>query len=285
MGNTPLCDVDRGGDGLYPNRSNQMPDDYREWGIEVANSITKVDANGNPDPKGRIVLGSINGMSNFNNETKSLYDLIWTKYQRSAPFVRFNGNRGSWDLSRIVNDPDGYWHDPRGGAYTRYIKRGLHPEQMQVTLMKNSIRGLDLDKQGCTNAIESQWNRAIDTTLELFPNIKIILMSSAMWTGFNTKQLPRKEPQAYYEGYGVKQLIERRIESFRAGDRSYPFIGWLTYMWADGDNARSFDGLKWLSSDFAVDKVHPGPGALQKWSTRMLNALESLPVTKPWFLP
>lgn len=269
-------------EGLYPD-GNQPPADYLAWGLELARTIEKVDQDGKPDPKGKQVVAFINGMSNFNAETRALIKLYRSTYGYGKHQSLINLNRGSWSLDRIVGDPNGYWHDARGGAMTRLTKANIHPMQVQAAVMKNSIRGLDLDKKGSADLMQRYWNEAIETTLEYLPNIKLIFMSSAMYSGYNTKPLPRKEWQAMFEGYGVKQLVEQHIDAFRQGERKV-FVAWTWYAWANGDVARS-DGLRWLRSDFAVDGVHPGPGALAKWSTNLLKFFEQNPLTRGWFVP
>lgn len=269
-------------EGLYPG-GNQMPADYLAWGLDLARTIQKVDQYGDPSPTGKLVVAGLNGMSNSNQEYAAFVKLYRSIYGLNRRLTLFNGNRGAWDLSRIIVDPNGYWHDPRGGVITKITKQKIYPMQVQVAWMKNSIRGLDLDKQGSADLMQDYWNTAIGRTLGYFPNLKIILMSSAMYSGYNTKPLPRKEWQAYWEGYGVRQLVEQHITLFRQGQGTV-FIGWGPYAWANGVNARS-DGLKWLREDFAADGVHPGPNALVKWSKMLLSFFESSPVTKDWFLP
>lgn len=280
MANTPLTD----GIGLYPDGRNQPPDDYLEWGLELANTITKVDADGRPVPAGgKLVVAALNGMSNARQEFATFIKLFRQKYGMTKRVTFFNGNRGSWDLSRIVNDPNGYYHDARGGVMTRLTKVNISPMQVQVAIMKNSIRGLNLPEQASADLIQHAWNEAIAKTLTYFPNLKLILMSSAMYSGYATKPIPRKEPQAFYEGLGVRQLVEQHIISHRQGQNT-PFVGWFVYMWADGANTRN-DGLRWLRSDFEADGVHPGPGAEKKWAEAMLKYMENNPLTRGWFLP
>jgi hypothetical protein len=280
MANIPLTD----GIGLYTDGRNQPPDDYLTWGLQLADTITKVDADGSPVATGgKLVVAALNGMSNANQEMKAFIALFRQKYGLTKRLTFFNGNRGSWDLSRIISDPNGYWHNSRGGIMPRLAKLKISPMQVQVAWMKNSVRGLNLPEQASADLMQEMWDEAIARTLTYFPNIKLILMSSAMYSGYAAKPIPRKEPQAFYEGIGVRQLVEQHITTHRQGQNT-PFVAWGPYMWADGDRPRS-DGLRWLRSDFETDGVHPGPGAEKKWAEAMLKYMENNPLTRGWFLP
>lgn len=278
-----LVDVLKGGDGLYPGRVNEMPQDYLDWGRELAETIVKVDPDGNPQPiGGKKVLGLLNGMSNWNQEGSAFIGEANAKYGKEKAII-FGGSRGGWPLDRVVSDPIGFWESPRGGIMTKLAKAKISPMQVQAAAMKNSIRGLNAPLDSSADQIQALWNLAIKTTLKYLPNVKLFYVSSAIYSGYGLKPLPRKEPQAFYEGYGVKQLVEQHIDSHRAG-KNTPFVAWGPYIWANGTETNS-EGLEWLVGDFELkDGIHPGPTAEAKVAGRLLSFFESHPTTAPWFV-
>ena len=94
---TPIND----GIGLYPG-SNQMPEDHKQLGIQASTQVVKRNAEGQPDPKGKLVFAAIGGMSNARQEFAAFQKAYQAKYGYSRKLTWFNGNRGAWDAKRIA---------------------------------------------------------------------------------------------------------------------------------------------------------------------------------------
>lgn len=254
IGLTPLIDTV---EGLY-GVGNVNP--KQNFGIEQGYKVQKLDANGLPASNGKLVLLAFAGMSNARQEfgqfIKDAQNLIGRK---SVTF--YNGNRGSWDITRIYSEWDAY----KAWLLNGLSRANISTKQVQVLWLKNSVRG--------GGNLAAYLAPVLDRGLELFPNVKQVFLSSAIYSGYSTSPA-RKEPAAYQEGLSVREIVAQHPYD--------TYVSWGPYLWADGVQPRS-DGLSWVCSDFETDGVHPGPTAEKKASELLLKHFINSPETKMWF--
>jgi PKD domain len=61
------------------------------------------------------------------------------------------------------------------------------------------------------------------------------------------------------------------------------WLGWASYLWADGTNPRS-DGFTWLCSDVQSDFTHPSTSGRNKVAHELLAFFKTHATATPWFL-
>jgi hypothetical protein len=184
----------------------------------------------------------------------------------------------------------------------------LTEKQVQVLWIKNANprpgianeRTLcDASVSGCVNdtgteaiLYESQLGKIIRAAKSRYPNLQQVFLSTRIYAGYATDGL-NPEPYAYEYGFSGQRLIEAQVLQERgnppdpvAGDMSYTtgsaaWTAWGTYIWADGNIARS-DGLDWLSSDFQSDGTHPDAQGTTKVVDQLMTFYTTSSFT-PWF--
>lgn len=259
--------------GLYPG-GNQVPITHAALGLVSAMSVRGRNFAGDEvETNGRTVIASLGGMSNAKREWAAFMKLYRTKYGLGRRLTFHNGNRGAWDAKRIaVDEPAAYWQWFMAGL----AKRNLSPAQVQVAWIKNSVRGQNKPYPADADELRQYLEIILQAAVDRFPNLSQVVFSSAIYSGYNTKPTPRKEPHAFNEGLGVKALVEAHLGQVK------PWIAWSGYLWADGATPRS-DGLVWLRSDFETDMVHPGPTGEAKVAAMLMKAFETNSATAGWF--
>lgn len=185
----------------------------------------------------------------------------------------------------------------------------LTEKQVQVLWIKNAnprpgianMRTLcDASVPGCVNdtagteaiLYESQLGLIIRAAKLRYPNLQQVFLSTRIYAGYATDGL-NPEPYAYEYGFSGQKLIEAQVLQERNGtidpvalDMSYTngtaaWTAWGTYIWADGNIARS-DGLDWLSSDFQSDGTHPDAQGTTKVVDQLMGFYTTSSFT-PWF--
>lgn len=291
--------------GIYPtglyDGSNRRPDTH----TVMAPPLEPLDGNGNPDPGGRYVLLSI-GMSNTTQEFCS---------QSSAPpcdpytfmgkaavdpevntehLVIVNGARSGQVATR--------WDDPSDANYDRVrdqvlLPAGLAEEQVQAAWVKvaNARPSVSLPDPNADAFDLLRQLGDIARTLKIrYPNIRQIYLTSRIYAGFATTTL-NPEPYAYEYGHAVKWAVQAQIDQMAGagadpttGDlnigTSAPWLSWGPYVWADGFDPRSSDGLYWTCDDLEADGTHPSPSGREKVGNLLLHFFKTDPVARQWFL-
>jgi hypothetical protein len=322
VGFTPLDDLGTGlhlerfEGGLYPDGANQPPPEHLAEGVSRALSIEPLDTDGNPDPDGSYLLLSI-GMSNATQEFCARdWDAPgcdpWTFMGQAAvhPDVRREG-------LQIVNGAKGgevatNWDHPQDSNYFRIrdrvlAPRGLSEAQVQIVWVKSGNPFPSVSLVNCPGELQScPGVDAVALTVTLgdtvralqtrYPNLKLVLLSSRIYAGYAGYPVVlwdlNPEPYAYESGFSVKWLIEAQIDQMSGagvdplgGDLDYagtPWLGWATYLWADGTTPRS-DGLAWECADVDSDGTHPAQSGEQKVGAELLDSVLTSPVSAPWF--
>jgi hypothetical protein len=289
--------------GLYEGGSDVPPADHRLAGLAQVAKVVPRDAQGAPEPLGRIGLISI-GMSNTTMEWCAVNGLDCTAWS-------FTGiAEADPDVDHqhvvIVNGASSgqtapMWTDPEGGNYDRIRDAvlpvyGLTTAQVQVAWVKlaNGNPTLPLPSANADAfVLERHLGDVMRALRVTFPNLAIVFLSSRIYAGYTTFPL-NPEPYAYEAGFSMKWLIDAQVRQKRglgadatAGDLDYatgvaPWIAWGPYLWADGLTPRS-DGLTWSCEDFASDGTHPSNAGQAKVADRLLAFFLGSEYTAPWF--
>lgn len=314
---TPLIDFTAGQlylgqfSGLLYNGSNSPPPEQVNAGVAAASLVQPLDANGNPNPTGKIVLVSL-GMSNGWDE--------WCDSNTTCVAFSFMGQVAS---STIVNHSkiavvDGAYPGettpswacaqgvcPAGSTNANNYDRvrdtiltpaGLTEAQIQVVWIKQSNPGgyaypslpsSSADAYG----FEYQLGQVLRALKTRWPNIQQVFISSRIYAGYSNAGV-NPEPYAYEYGFSVKWLINDQITQRDtgmvdplAGDllTAVPWIDWGPYIWGDGtNNPPGSTALTWAPTDFASDGEHPGNTGITKVGNALMNFFLTSPYTV-WF--
>ncbi len=290
--------------GLYPNGSNSVPSAHAALGTASARAIRPLNAAGQPDANGKIVMLSV-GMSNATQE----FCGSGPANCQSFSFVGQALADASFNRSRVVLVdgaqggkviPD--WDEGTDATYTvvrdqRLPALGVTEAQVQVIWLKQATPGPKISlpaSDADAYTITSGLGRLVRTLRVKYPNVQMVVLSSRIYGGYAASGTLNPEPFAYETGFAVKWLIEAQIRQegggaadALAGDLrpgiAAPWLAWGPYLWANGTIARS-DGLTWVASDFATDNTHPNTGARQKVGGMLLDFMKTSPFTSCWFV-
>lgn len=272
--------------GLYPEGSNAVPPDHEAMGLSHASRIEPLDADGNPDPDGSIVVMSI-GVSNTFREFQDFITIVEGK---TAPaIVLVNAAQAGESISK--------WADPQSGTWdiadSALSDAGVTADQVQAAWVKvvERIGSLDdlepfpVDAQTYQEELVEVLRNAKDR----YPNLRVAYLSSRIYGGYATAPPPGPEPLPYENGFGVKWTIEQQIDGSpelnhdaERGPVEAPWIAWGPYLWADGTTPRS-DGLTWECRDVRRDGTHPTDSGIRKVATMLAEHFLSAPTAVPWF--
>lgn len=290
--------------GLYPDGSNTMPAAHAALGTTFARSIRPLNAAGQSDPNGKIVLLSV-GMSNTTQEfcgagptacqsVSFVGQALADPAVDRAHLVLVDGAQGGMV---IVN-----WDQPTDPTYTtvrdqRLAALGVTEAQVQAVWLKQATPGPTTplpDANADAYTIVAGLGNLVRTLKVRYPNLQIVFLSSRIYAGYAQPGTLNPEPFAYETGFAVKWLIEAQIRQgatgpadARAGDLrpgvTAPWLAWGPYLWADGRTPRA-DGLVWLSEDYQSDFTHPNTTARQKVGAMLLAFMKTSTHASCWFL-
>ncbi len=292
--------------GLYAGSGAVPPTRHDSVGRARARMVQPLDAAGNPDPSGKIVLLSV-GMSNTTQEFCSQSGRLpcdaWTFMGQaaadpavnSATLVLANGARGgqaaaTWDASTDVN------YDRVRDSVLAPL--GLTERQVQVVWVKQANPGPTVSlpsPMADAYRLEVSLAAIVRVIRIRYPKVQQVFLSSRIYGGYATTTL-NPEPYAYESGFAVKWLVEAQSRQMQpggpadslAGDLNYdttaPWLAWGPYVWADGMNPRDTDGLTWSPGDFAGDGTHPSQSGEQKVGGLLLWFFKTSPYTTCWFV-
>lgn len=276
---TPLTDLGPGlyqgfPGGLYPEGANTPPPAYLQQGLAAAQAIQPLNAEGQADPEGAIVLLSI-GMSNTTMEFSTFKQLADADPDKNPRLVVVDGAFPGQDAVRI-KDPDApYWTEV---VAKRLTAAGVSPAQVQVVWLKQAIAGENKPFPADAQELQGYLAAIIHILQQRFPHLKLVYVSSRIYAGYATTLL-NPEPYAYQSGFAVKWLIEERIRNAAEG----PWVAWGPYLWTDGVRGRQ-DGLIWNREDVAQDGTHPSPSGREKVAKLLLQFFKTEETAKGWFL-
>ena len=252
--------------GLYTGGKNLTPSGHAAEGRKIASEVQPLDANGNADPSGKIVLTSI-GMSNAADEFGLFLRQARMNAAVSKNVVILNGGFGgitTCDWIAPFGAPPCSQHTEN--QFDRVRDRILEPagvseRQIQAVWIKEANGGpgvhgcgpnrfqpcrplCDASDSGCRNAPEStealrfeaQLGQILRAAKIRWPNLKLAFISSRIYAGYS-KGPVSPEPFAYEYGFSVKWLIEAQIHQAQSLN-SDPIAGDLDFAkgvapWAD----------------------------------------------------
>ncbi len=288
--------------GLYDSGRDQPPTDHAAAGLVATGSIGPLDADGNDDPAGKIVLLSV-GMSNTTQEFCAGPPTAcapWSFAGQAAAHPAVDKTQLVIVDGAFGGHPADDWDSPFDPVYDRVRDQrlaalGVTEAQVQVVWVKqaNPRPSLSLPAaEADAFRLEGSLGDIVRALKVRYPNLRQIFLSSRTYAGYATTTL-NPEPFAYETGFAVKWVIEAQIEQWRtgrvdpeSGDLSperAPWLAWGPYLWADGENPR-LDGLVWLREDFAADGTHPSTSGKQKVGRLLLEFFETSPFSRCWFL-
>lgn len=289
--------------GLYPDGAT-MPAAHHAAGLARAQATTPLNAAGQPDPAGKIVLLSI-GMSNTTQEfcnrgasglcaTGSfVQQALADPAVQQTTLVMVDGARGGQTAST--------WMTPSAPNYdlvrdTRLAPAGVTEQQVQVAWVKvaNAQPAASLPSANADGYTLVSQIGPIARALKIrYPNLRLVFLSNRTYGGYATTPL-NPEPYAYESGFAVKWVIQAQITQMaggaidaRAGDLDYgtvaPWIGWGPDLWANGATPRA-DGHFFVREDFRDDGTHPSASGVQKVGRLLLDFFKGSGLTRCWFL-
>jgi hypothetical protein len=279
VGSPPLIDLGLGTyqgyqGGLYLGGENEPFGAYGQIGIQRAQSIQPLNANGQPDARGKIVMLSI-GMSNASLEFEEFIREANADPQKNPKLELVNGAVAGQDAEIIKNPNATYW----AIVNQRLADASATDKQVQVIWLKEAIKQptepFPLDAQHLQNDLAA----IVQILRWRFPNLQIIYFASRTYAGYATTDLS-PEPYAYESGFAVKGLIIAHIRDNRT---SGPWLAWGPYLWTDGLRGRG-DGLVWTCDDVQSDGTHPSVSGQQKVAGLLLNFFKTDPTTVDWFV-
>jgi hypothetical protein len=277
------------GGGLYPDGENVRPPKHEAAGLARAKKVQPLDSEGQPSPRGRIVVLSI-GMSNTSQ--------LFTGFQQGAAddrdlnpqLVLVNGAQGGMTASR-TRDPDD------GGGGTKFWKTvddrlraaNVSRSQVQVAWIKQADAGPSSGFPAYARTLQAELADIVQVLQKRFPNLQMVYLSSRTYAGYAQTRL-NPEPYAYESGFAVKWLIEQQLKGDRSlnydaanGTVTAPWLSWGPYLWVNGTNKRA-DGYFAAAGDFAKDGTHHDPSGVKKLAGVMLQFFKTDTTTKGWFL-
>lgn len=273
--------------GLYPGGANQRPPAHEAAGVALAKQVQPLNADGKPDPAGRIVLLSI-GMSNATQEFSTFKRLADPDPDRNPLVVIVDGAQGGQTAARIM-DPETTGRQFWAVVEQRLKAAGVTPAQVQAAWIKEADANPRDPFPGHARTLQRELAVIVQHMRQRFPNLKLVYLSSRIYAGYARTPL-NPEPFAYETGFAVKWLIEDQIKGEAAlnfdparGEVKAPWLSWGPYLWANGTTRRA-DGLFYEESDLAGDGTHPSASGCRKVAGLLLDFFKSDSTAKPWFV-
>jgi len=279
--------------GLYPGATNTMPAAHESAAFAAAGQIQPLNASGNPDPNGTIVIMSV-GMSNTQMETCG-----------AGTVNPANCKAGSWQHRAHVSDAANvnprlkivngaryghtgvFWDEPGDDGWShaddQLAQSGVTAAQVQALWIKvvnivdpgpNSIPDANSDAA----QLRARLADIIGVARGKFPNLRMVFLTDRI---ASTASDHHPEPYAYETSFGVKWAIEDYINGAMP---STPWVGWGPRLWAPLAPDSRLDGLQWLTSDLAPDGVHPSDQGVAKIGGILHDFFKSAPHTD-WYRP
>ena len=275
--------------GLYPEGRNARPESHEAAGTRLARQVRPLDAEGKPDPAGKIVLLSI-GMSNTSQASQGFGRWLNDEEELNPRFVFVNGAQGGMTAAAIQDPEDG----GRGTTYWATVDRrleqaGVTRKQVQAVWIKQADAGPTQGFPQYARQLQAELRRIVQLVSQRFPKCRLAYLSSRTYGGYATTRL-NPEPYALESGFSVKWLIEQQLEGSpelnfcpEKGPVKSPWLSWGPYLWANGSTPRA-DGFSYERADFAADGTHQSPSGQRKVGKLMLDFFKTDSSTRSWFL-
>ncbi|MGB1012862.1 MAG: hypothetical protein ACPG4T_01920 [Nannocystaceae bacterium] len=270
--------------GLYPGRQNVAPASHLEHGLSLTKKIVPRDAEGNPDPEGKVGFMAL-GLSNTSSEFQVFQHLVSACGTVNASLVLTNAAQPRKSAEVMAVADSNYWR-----VVERRVKQDkLTPLQVQVVWIKTSLK----EPKGPFPSEPKRLAQCLRDTLHIvlsrFPNVQIAYLSSRSYGGYSEIPLS-PEPHAYESAFAIKWLIGSQLTGdpelnpfAEKGPVRCPWLSWGPYLWADGVSPRD-DGLTYVREDMIWDGVHPSPSGRNKIAALLFGFFALDRTAARWFL-
>lgn len=276
--------------GFYPDGRNERPSNHEAAGLKQARQVQPLNAQGKPDPNGKIVILSV-GMSNTSQSSEGFQREL-REASGLNPHVQFvNGAQGGMTAAAIQDPDDGR----RGQQYwdtvdQRLKQANVSREQVQVIWIKQADAGPTQGFPRYAQTLQAELTKIVQILPRRFTNVKLAYLSSRTYGGYATTGL-NPEPYAFESAFSVKWLVEQQIKGDKSlnfdpaqGEVKAPWLSWGPYLWANGSTPRE-DGFAYEPADFTPnDGTHQSSSGQRKVGQLLLKFFESDSTTKPWFV-
>jgi hypothetical protein len=276
--------------GFYPDGHNDRPNDHEAAGLKLARQVQPLNAQGQPDPNGKIVLMSV-GMSNTSQSSDGFQRALREASGLNPHVLFVNGAQGGMTAAAIQNPNDG----GRGKQYWDTVDQRLRQanvsrEQVQVVWIKQADAGPTQGFPKYAQTLQAELEKIVQIFPVRFPNVKLTYLSSRTYGGYATTGL-NPEPYAFESAFSVKWLVEQQIQGDKSlnfdparGEVKAPWLSWGPYLWANGSTPRE-DGFSYEPADFTPnDGTHQSQSGQRKVGQLLLKFFQSDSTTKPWFV-
>jgi hypothetical protein len=277
--------------GLYPNGSNYLPATHKNDGMQIAQTVLPLDANGAIDTtNGKIVWLSI-GMSHCTFETQKFIPLAYAYPNLNPKLVLVDGAQSGKKLSNISapwnNAYSAYW----SLVASRLSNAGVTANQVEVIWLKeaNSADDYPLIHDHYDSLIVG-FRRVMHELKTRFPNAKLCYMPGRSSGRYASSTL-NPEPFSYYTGWATREIIEEQINgdtalAYSGNNIRAPFLLWSTYLWSDGSTPQLTNPNIFITcpDDLEADGTHPSdPVGRTKIANWLLTFYENDSLSCPWF--
>src|SRR5262245_17640282 len=186
--------------GLYPGGKNDRPAEHEKAGLALAKKVQPLDADGKPDPDGKIVLLSI-GMSNTSQASEAFARLLAKDTDHNPKLVFVNGAQGAMTAKAIQDPKDNrtgtrYWTT----VDSRLKAAGATAAQVQAVWIKQADAGPKDGFPKYAETLSKELEVIVRLVTERFPNAKLAYLSSRTYGGYATTPL-NPEPYAYESAF------------------------------------------------------------------------------------
>lgn len=271
--------------GLYGGGNNEPPPDHQALAAKAAAQVQPLDRNGNPSPKGKIVLMSI-GMSNTSQEFSRFVPLANAHAAKAGNVVIVNGAQGG-QAAREWSTSDAR---PWAVAADRLVAASVSPDQVQVVWIKQANKSPSQGSEAEMQRLQDDMGMIVTLAKQKFAHLRLAFLGSRIYGGYAQSTL-NPEPYAYESAFSMQGLILKQIQGLPAlnadpakGELKAPVLLWGPYLWAAGPTPRKNDGLVWLPEDLSGDGTHPSAAGADKVARMLLDFFLTNPNTKPWFV-
>ena len=276
-----------------------IPGFHLAAGLQQAAKIVPRDANGNPDPNGKIGFMAIG----YGNTARS-----FAQFQSmAATDPRINHNAlvllNAASDGRDATKWDFPWKPEFGVVNNTLLPANeVTPQQVQAIWLQeiNDSPTVPLPIQFAdAYLVKATLCDILREAKRQYPNLAVAYLSSPEYAGYNTTSTKYlSEPFAYEDGIAVRLVLRGQIEYIQNNDEIWdprigpldynkgdaPWVTWGPYLWANGTTPRS-DGLTWQRTDFADDGVTLSPDGAAKSARMLLDFVLHEPTAAPWFVP
>jgi len=273
--------------GLYPGGKNERPNAHEKAGLALAKTVLPRDADGKPNPDGKIGLLSV-GMSNTTQVFSAFKRFADADADKNPKLILIDGAQGGMTAFRI-QDPNGAGSQFWTVVDKRLEQTGLTRAQVQAVWIKEADAGPTQGFPKYAETLKNELAEIVRIFPKRFPNVKLVYLSSRTYGGYAKTRL-NPDPYAFESGFSVKWLIEQQIDGDKSlnfdaaqGPVNAPWLSWGPYLWANGMTKRT-DGFFYEPADFAEDGTHPTMQGQQKVAQELLRFFKNDTTTRSWFV-